>query len=94
MKKLLKKRCDGTFNSFTTSGYKLHFFETPTGLKLILISDPQANNLSLELQKIYKEIYVEYVAKNPLYKIDDPINCSHFVIKLDNHIRNLQSFKA
>ncbi|EKX39292.1 trafficking protein particle complex subunit 1, partial [Guillardia theta CCMP2712] len=50
----------------STSTYKLHYYETPTGLRFILITDPPVPSLRECLRQIYSHIYVEYVTKNPL----------------------------
>lgn len=40
------------------------------------------------LQHIYSHIYVEYVARNPLYRRnpDDPIDCPLFTAKMEEYI--------
>mmetsp|Transcript_50045 Transcript_50045/g.156628 ORF Transcript_50045/g.156628 Transcript_50045/m.156628 type:complete len:187 (-) Transcript_50045:477-1037(-) len=49
--------------SYNTSTYKLHYYETPTGLRFILITDPPVPSLRECLRQIYSHIYVEYVTK-------------------------------
>ncbi|EPZ32303.1 snare-like protein [Rozella allomycis CSF55] len=53
------------FISFKTSMYKLHLFETASGLKFVLITDPYQENLQGMLKNIYESVYVEYHVKNP-----------------------------
>ena len=60
------------FHSFTTSSYRLHFYETPTGLKFILISEPSIPHLRDQLLQLHK-FYVQFCAKNPLYQRGAPI---------------------
>src|SRR5690349_14280670 len=60
-----------SFNSYSTSTYKLHYFETATGLKFVITTDPKVPSLQQYLSKLYSEIYVEYVTKNPLYKLGE-----------------------
>ena len=84
---------DGSFHHYTTSQYRLHYYESPTGVKFILLSDPKVESLSDELYKIYN-IYVENAVKNPLY---DPtsssvINCSLFVENISNFVTGLRVF--
>ncbi|RMX53318.1 hypothetical protein pdam_00022149, partial [Pocillopora damicornis] len=69
---------DGFLN-YRTSKYKLHFYETPTGLKFILNTDLNAGSI--------KDIYVEYVVKNPLCQLNEPIQSELFTSKLDSYIR-------
>jgi hypothetical protein len=60
-----------TFSSFRTNNYKLHFLESPSGLKLLLVTDPTVGNLADQLNHIYSALFVELVAKNPLYTPGD-----------------------
>ncbi|KAF9928889.1 TRAPP subunit bet5 [Modicella reniformis] len=65
VKKLGKSNQEG-FIAYKTSHYKLHFFETLTGLKFIINSDPGVESLQSALRQIYTQFYVEHVVKNPL----------------------------
>ena len=38
------------------------------------------------------QIYVEYVVKNPLCRLDEPIQSELFASKLDTYIRSLNIF--
>ncbi len=59
----------GHFWSFSTRTYKLHYFQSLSNVRLVLVSDP--NTLSKFVRQlliqIYGQVYVEYVAKNPLH---------------------------
>jgi hypothetical protein len=55
-----------SFNTFNSAVFKVHDFQTATGLRFILCTDQQVEDLTKHLLYIYKNIYVEYVAKNPL----------------------------
>eukprot|EP00288_Rhodomonas_lens_P018014 CAMPEP_0177700496 /NCGR_PEP_ID=MMETSP0484_2-20121128/6124_1 /TAXON_ID=354590 /ORGANISM="Rhodomonas lens, Strain RHODO" /LENGTH=134 /DNA_ID=CAMNT_0019211697 /DNA_START=69 /DNA_END=470 /DNA_ORIENTATION=- len=68
---------------YSTSSYKLHYFETPTGLRFILLTDPGVPSLRECLRQVYSHIFVEYVVKNPLQPMDQPITCSYFVQALN-----------
>ncbi|KAI9776664.1 MAG: TRAPP subunit bet5 [Peltula sp. TS41687] len=57
---------DDNFISYRTAQYKLHYYETPTNLKFVMLSDTKTNNLRIVLHQIYVNLYVEYVVKNPL----------------------------
>ncbi|ORE10394.1 snare-like protein [Rhizopus microsporus var. microsporus] len=59
------------FISYRTSTYRLHYYETPTGLKFVMNSDPNTENLRLVLKQIYIQLYVEFVVKNGLMRFDD-----------------------
>ena len=55
-----------SFNTFNSAEFKVHDFQTATGLRFILCSDHAVEDLTKHLLNIYKNIYVEYVSKNPL----------------------------
>ncbi|XP_046546287.1 trafficking protein particle complex subunit 1-like isoform X2 [Haliotis rubra] len=82
------------FMNFKTSKYKLHFFETQSGLKFIMNTDLNVGSVKETLQLIYSSIYVEYVVKNPLCCLDQPITSELFKAKLDDFVRGLPIFPA
>ena len=49
-----------SFISYRTGHYKLHYYETPTSLKFVMVSDTKTNNLRVVLHQIYISLYVEY----------------------------------
>lgn len=95
----LKRLCTQTrlhrgdaFVSYRTSAYKLHYFETLTGLKFIMNTDPSVSSMRDHLRFIYSEYYVAYVAKNPLCKLEDKIDSELFVKGVDRYVRSLPVF--
>ena len=42
--------------SYRTSQYKLHFYETPTGLKFVLNTDLSVGNIRDALHHIYSQV--------------------------------------
>jgi hypothetical protein len=50
----------------------LHYLETPTKLKFVMLTDTKTSNLRLQLHQIWSMLYVEYVVKNPLSPIEHP----------------------
>eukprot|EP01050_Picozoa_sp_SAG11_P015467 SAG11_NODE_2009_length_3927_cov_2.765674_3_plen_152_part_00 len=56
-----------SFSSFKTDVQKVHYFQTGTGLRFVLCTAPSVGDMTKHLLHIYKNIFVEYVAKNPLY---------------------------
>eukprot|EP00026_Physarum_polycephalum_P002574 Phypoly_transcript_02581.p4 GENE.Phypoly_transcript_02581~~Phypoly_transcript_02581.p4 ORF type:complete len:144 (+),score=30.30 Phypoly_transcript_02581:2304-2735(+) len=82
------------FHYYKTSTYKLHFYETPTSVKFIILTDPNTPDLREELKRLHSAIYVEYVVKNPLYKLGDVIKCELFISSLQKFIKNLPSFAS
>jgi len=91
--KISPKPCT-SFSYFKTSLYKLHLFETATGLKFILLTDVSAPTHRDELSRIYKDIYVEYVVKNPAHKVGEPITVDGFISKLAEYVKKLPSFSS
>ncbi|XP_042475484.1 trafficking protein particle complex subunit 1-like isoform X1 [Macadamia integrifolia] len=61
-----------SFHSFRSNTYKLSFMESPSGIKIILVTHPKTGDLRESLKYIYN-LYVEYVTKNPLYTPATPI---------------------
>ncbi|KAF2404639.1 putative TRAPP complex subunit [Trichodelitschia bisporula] len=61
---------DNHFLSYRTGEYKLHYYETPTRMKFVMVTDTKSNNLRVALHQIWANLYVEYVVKNPLSPIE------------------------
>jgi trafficking protein particle complex subunit 1 len=80
---------DDQFISYRTSKYKLHYYETPTLLKFVMITDAMTDNKRVVLHQIYVSLYVEFVVKNPLREIDGPVGVETFHLALDQFVRTL-----
>ncbi|TVY51872.1 Transport protein particle subunit bet5 [Lachnellula cervina] len=63
---------DDSFISFRTGQYKLHYFETPTSTKFVMLTDTGTLNMRNVLHQIYVNLWVEYVVKNPICPIEHP----------------------
>jgi trafficking protein particle complex subunit 1 len=63
---------DSSFLSYRTSQYKLHYYETPTNTKFVMLTDIKSGSMRLALQQIYVNCYVEFVVKNPLSPAEHP----------------------
>lgn len=48
--------------------FTLHCFQTMTGIKFMVVAEPNLNGLDILLKKIY-ELYADYVLKNPFYSL-------------------------
>ncbi|KAI5710568.1 trafficking protein particle complex subunit 4 [Diaphorina citri] len=64
--------------------FKLHCYQTLTGVKFMIVGDTNQSGLDLILKKIY-ELYADYALKNPFYSLEMPIRCELF----DTHLQNL-----
>jgi len=78
-----------SFRFFKTNTYKLHYFESLSGLKIIMNTDPGVGDLREVLQFLYANIFVEYVTKNPLASPDEPVECELFVANLNKYIQSI-----
>lgn len=63
---------DDSFLSYRTGEYKMHYFETPTQLKFVMLTDTRVGNMRTVLHQIWATLYVEYVIKNPLSPLEHP----------------------
>lgn len=78
-----------SFRSFQTNTYKLHFLESPSGLKFVLTTDPAVGNMTEQLQLIYSNLFVQLVVRNPLYHPGEPFLFETFSAALNKHMRSL-----
>jgi len=88
-------RSDGGFLSYRTNVYKLHYYETATNLKFVLLTDPALDSVTAReiLKQIHGGLYVEYVVKNPLAKSEGIIDNELFKSGVQRFIRGLPGFK-
>lgn len=87
---------DELFTSYRTSTYRLHLYETLSGYKFILFTDPSTDSMKFVLRQIYSGPFVEYVARNPLVDMDSKehgIDNEHFRNATDRLIRTLSVFQ-
>ncbi|KAF2490522.1 trafficking protein particle complex 1 [Lophium mytilinum] len=63
---------DDSFLCYRTGEYKLHYYETPTRLKFVMLTDHGAKTQRSALHQIWALLYVEYVVKNPLSPVEHP----------------------
>jgi trafficking protein particle complex subunit 1 len=70
-------------------------FETPSGYKFIMLSDPQTEQLRTVLRQIYVGPFLEYVVRNPLATMDSRergIDNEYFRAGTDRLVRGVSSF--
>ncbi|RPD53535.1 snare-like protein [Lentinus tigrinus ALCF2SS1-7] len=94
IKKLSGK--DEQFVNYQTSTYKLHLFETLSGYKFVMLSDPAADSLRFVLRQIYSGPFLEYVVRNPLVEMDSKergIDNEYFRMSTDRLVRGLTVFQ-
>jgi hypothetical protein len=51
---------DDAFISFKTANYKLHYYETPSNLRFVLLTDTGTLSMRNVLHQIYINLWVEY----------------------------------
>jgi hypothetical protein len=86
---------DEQFTSYRTSTYRLHLFETMSGYKFVMLSDPSADSLRFALRQIYAGPFLEYVVRNPLMTMDSReqgIDNEYFRAATDRLVRGLSVF--
>lgn len=49
-----------SFISYRTGQYKLHYYESPTSIKFVMITDTQTLNMRNVLHQIYVNLYIEF----------------------------------
>ena len=89
-------RRDEQFTNYQTSTYKLHLYETPSGYKFVMLSDPAADSLRFVLRQIHSGPFVEYVVRNPLVDMDSRargIDNEYFRMSTDRLVRGLTVFQ-
>ncbi|KAM4714231.1 trafficking protein particle complex subunit 1 isoform 1-T1 [Anableps anableps] len=77
------------FLSFQTSKYRLHYYETASGLKFVMNTDLSVSSARDTLQHIYSNLYVDLVVKNPLCPSSQTLDSELFGTRLDSFIRSL-----
>ncbi|KAI9746505.1 MAG: TRAPP subunit bet5 [Claussenomyces sp. TS43310] len=84
---------DDSFISYRTGQYKLHYYETPTNIKFVMLTDTQTLNMRNVLYQIYVNLYVEFVVKNPLAPVEhhggEGVANELFELSLDQFVRGL-----
>ncbi len=72
----------------------MHFYESPTGFKFIMLTDPSVGSIIDQMKHIYKNIFVEYVKKNPLFKPGEKVDCYLFTENLEKFLQQWVWFNA
>lgn len=80
------------FQCYRTDKYALHFYESPTGVKFVALTNPEAQDLSSQLAIFYRTVYLDYVVKNPhiVPNSMEPISCQHFDRQTSAFVKKLE----
>ncbi|WKX97203.1 hypothetical protein Q1695_013126 [Nippostrongylus brasiliensis] len=76
---------------FKTSSYRMNYMETPTGLKMVMNTDPSAVGIPELIRSIY-QIYVETVMKNALIDTETQISSELFASRVDQIVCGHSSY--
>eukprot|EP01087_Luapelamoeba_hula_P003327 TRINITY_DN13133_c0_g1_i1.p1 TRINITY_DN13133_c0_g1~~TRINITY_DN13133_c0_g1_i1.p1 ORF type:complete len:145 (-),score=26.08 TRINITY_DN13133_c0_g1_i1:70-504(-) len=83
--------------SYTTNKYRLHCFESATGRRFVMCTDPKSGSLANELREIYASVFVDTVVHNPLVNVnvDESIqNCEPFTAELTRYLQTLPVWRS
>jgi hypothetical protein len=69
--------------------FKLHCFQTLTGVKFMVVAEPVQTGLELLLKRVY-ELYSDYALKNPFYSLEQPLRCELFDQNLQQLLDNFE----
>lgn len=57
---------DDAFISYRTAQYKLHYYETPSNTRFVMLTDTSTMSMRNVLHQIYINLWVEYGTKTPV----------------------------
>ena len=87
------------FETYTTSEYRLDYFETVSGYKFVVMSSPNPyvtrTEVRADFDRLYQLLFVPLVIRNPLFdpkRISGDLRDSHchvFLSELRTHFRSL-----
>ena len=70
---------DNHFHAFRTNNYKFHFYETKSGLRLLLTTEPGCSDLHEHLRiKIHEALYIDGVLKRSSAEANAPFESDAF----------------
>ncbi|KAI9367542.1 Longin-like domain-containing protein [Aspergillus egyptiacus] len=69
-----------------TDKFTLTCFQTLTGTKFLLFTDPEMRDVDVVMRNVY-ELYADYVMKNPFYQLEMPVRCEGFERGLGGFLR-------
>lgn len=72
-----------------TKSFKIHCFQSITGVKFLVLTDPRVFNMDAFLKKVY-ELYSDFALKNPFYSLEMPIRCDLFDVNIQKHLEQTE----
>ena len=76
-----------------TGDRALHCYETLTGLRFVIYSDPNTTNLQVQLRAIF-QVWVETVTRSPMFQgVEKNIGDTNFEVKVDEYLGKLPAFR-
>ncbi|KAJ1864148.1 hypothetical protein LPJ73_000343 [Coemansia sp. RSA 2703] len=72
---------DSGIQTIDTKNFRIHCYQTPTGIKFIAATDLLETKLTDILTKVYV-LYSDYALKNPFYNLEMPIRSEMFDTRL------------
>ena len=76
---------DNIVRVISTTSFRLHLYMTCTGFRFAILSSLETPRLDQTLSYLY-QLYVEYVAKNPLYTVGQVIKCDRYHKEVKRHL--------
>ncbi|KAK8802021.1 hypothetical protein WA158_006416 [Blastocystis sp. Blastoise] len=73
---------------FKTKTYTLYHLDTPSGLRFIVNTDNETPDMTDALWHIY-DLFIEYVVKNPLWKVGTEVKLPIFTANLSAYVSSL-----
>jgi trafficking protein particle complex subunit 1 len=73
--------------SVCTNTYQLNILEAPSGVKIVLNTDPGIGNIRHVLERFYRELYVSLAVKDPMHQAGQVIEGSLFEEEVDAFFR-------
>lgn len=85
---------DDGLHCLKTDKFTLHHYETQSGLRFVLNTDPQTPDLRSSLLDVYG-LFVDLVAKNPSYDpaSEEPFDSPMFEKALGDYLEGLACFR-
>ncbi|KAL6452767.1 BET5 Trafficking protein particle complex subunit BET5 [Candida maltosa Xu316] len=97
--KLVDESSINQLKSFNLGQFKIHFYESLSNFKFILITNVEVEELSSVLFQLYSEYFIKYVVENGLSPVEfsetgeySKINNGRFIEETDKYLQSLSIF--